>query len=92
MPDWRFTVCVIGTQIFALLMGVYGAFSMFGLESEACGWAWGLGVLDASFLIFMILDYVKVYLFRVWSLELVAKLWPSPAIKAKVCCAPGRVP
>lgn len=50
-------------------------------EVAGCGWAWGMGVLGISLVYFMFLDVVKVWIFRAWSFELTAKLWPSPARK-----------
>ncbi|KAJ3307598.1 hypothetical protein HDV04_002932 [Boothiomyces sp. JEL0838] len=32
----------------------------------------------------MLLDIVKVYTFKVWSFDLVSKLWPTKAHKAKL--------
>jgi hypothetical protein len=50
-------------------------------EVAGCGWAWGMGVLGISLVFFMILDVVKVWIFRSWSFEFTAKLWPSPTRK-----------
>jgi H+-transporting ATPase len=50
-------------------------------EVAGCGWAWGMGVLGISLVYFMLLDVVKVWIFRAWSFELTSKLWPSPARK-----------
>ncbi|KAI8149681.1 plasma-membrane proton-efflux P-type ATPase [Fennellomyces sp. T-0311] len=83
MPHWIFFICVIGTQILALLFSVYGVFG----EAHGvapCGWAWGLAVLGISFVYFMILDVVKVYILRVWSFGLTATLCPTPGRKAKL--------
>ncbi|KAI9487948.1 plasma-membrane proton-efflux P-type ATPase [Zychaea mexicana] len=83
MPHWIFFVCVIGTQILALLFSVYGVFG----EAHGvapCGWAWGLAVLGISFVYFMILDVVKVYVLRIWSFGLTATLCPTPGRKAKL--------
>lgn len=83
MPHWIFAVCIIGTQIVALFFSVYG---VFGEEKEVapCGYGWGFAVLGISLVYFMILDVVKVYIFRYWSFELTAKLAPTPQRKKKL--------
>ncbi|KAL0076879.1 plasma-membrane proton-efflux P-type ATPase [Phycomyces blakesleeanus] len=83
MPHWLFFVCIIGTQIIALFFSVYGVFG----EAEGvapCGYGWGLSVLGISLVYFMILDVVKVYIFRFWTFELTAKLVPTQARLAKL--------
>ncbi|KAF7724963.1 hypothetical protein EC973_000544 [Apophysomyces ossiformis] len=83
MPHWIFAVCIIGTQIIALFFSVYGVFG----ESQGvapCGYVWGLSVLAISLVYFMILDVVKVYIMRMWSFELTAKLVPTKSRRAKL--------
>lgn len=83
MPHWIFAVCIIGTQIVALLFSVYGVFG----ESEGvapCGWPWGLAVLGISLVYFMVLDIVKVYIFRYWNFEMTAKLVPVKSRRNKL--------
>ncbi|CAM0138675.1 hypothetical protein VKS41_008406 [Umbelopsis sp. WA50703] len=80
MPSLIFTACIIGTQIVALFFSIYGVFGE-AEEVAGCGWAWGMGVLGISLVFFMILDVVKVWIFRSWSFEFTAKLWPSPTRK-----------
>jgi hypothetical protein len=43
-----------------------------------------MGVLGISLVYFMFLDVVKVWIFRVWSFELTAKLWPTAARKCNL--------
>ncbi|KAG2218791.1 hypothetical protein INT45_000328 [Circinella minor] len=83
MPHWIFFICVIGTQILALLFSVYGVFGE-AHEVAPCGWSWGLAVLGISFVYFMILDVVKVYVLRIWSFGLTATLCPTPGRRAKL--------
>jgi hypothetical protein len=60
-------------------------FSIYVAEEVAgCGWAWGMGVLGISLVYFMLLDVIKVWIFRVWSFKLTAKLWPSVARKGSL--------
>ncbi|KAI8337756.1 plasma-membrane proton-efflux P-type ATPase [Chlamydoabsidia padenii] len=83
MPHWIFAVCIIGTQIVALLFSVYGVFG----EAEGvapCGWPWGLAVLGISLVYFMFLDVVKVYIFRYWNFEMTAKLVPVKSRRSKL--------
>lgn len=83
MPHWIFAVCVIATQVLALFFSVYGVFGE-GEGVAPCGYGWGFAVLGISFVYFMILDVVKVYVFRMWSFEMTAKMVPTPARKAKL--------
>jgi hypothetical protein len=83
MPHWIFTACILGTQVLALFFAVYGVFG----EKEGvrgCGYGWGFAVLGISLVYFMIMDVVKVQLFKRWNFELTAKLSPTPARKAKL--------
>ncbi|KAI8366007.1 proton ATPase [Radiomyces spectabilis] len=83
MPHWIFTVCIIGTQIIALFFSVYGVFG----EHEGvapCGYGWGFSVLGVSLVFFMLLDVVKVYIFRIWNFEFTAKVFPAPSRRAKL--------
>ncbi|CAO3589036.1 unnamed protein product [Absidia cylindrospora] len=83
MPNWIFAVCIIGTQVVALLFSVYGVFG--DAEGVApCGWAWGTAVLGVSLVYFMILDVVKVYIFRYWSFEMTAKAVPVKSRRDKL--------
>ncbi|OBZ84776.1 putative plasma membrane ATPase [Choanephora cucurbitarum] len=83
MPHWIFTVCILATQVLALFFSVYGVFGEHE-EVAPCGWGWGMAVLGVSLVYFMLLDYVKVWLFRRWSFELTAKLVPTPKRRAKL--------
>ncbi|KAI8990246.1 plasma-membrane proton-efflux P-type ATPase [Pilobolus umbonatus] len=79
-PNWLFSVCIIGTQVIALFFSVYGVFG----EEEGvapCGYGWGFSVLGVSLVYFMLLDIVKVHIFRRWSFALTAKMVP---IKSRV--------
>ncbi|KAI8087638.1 plasma-membrane proton-efflux P-type ATPase [Gilbertella persicaria] len=83
MPNWIFTVCIIGTQVIALFFSVYGVFG----EHEGvapCGYPWGLSVLGISLVYFMILDVVKVQIFRYWSFEMTAKMVPTKTRRTKL--------
>lgn len=83
MPNWLFTLCIIGTQVIALFFSVYG---IFGEEEGVapCGYPWGLSVLGISLVYFMLLDVVKVQIFRCWSFEMTAKVVPTNARRNKL--------
>ncbi|KAL2913885.1 hypothetical protein HK105_206619 [Polyrhizophydium stewartii] len=81
IPSWTFTIAIVGTQIFAMFMSIFGVHF---LDATAIGWGWGVGVLAVSFLMFMLLDVVKVLVIKYWSFELTAMLWPAPARRAKL--------
>ncbi|KAI8372448.1 plasma-membrane proton-efflux P-type ATPase [Blakeslea trispora] len=83
IPHWIFTVCILATQVLALFFSVYGVFGEHE-EVAPCGWGWGMAVLGVSLVYFMLLDYVKVWLFRRWDFELTAKLVPTPKRRAKL--------
>lgn len=83
MPHWIFTVCILATQVLALFFSVYGVFGE-GEKVAPCGWPWGISVLAISLVYFMLLDFVKVYVFRRWNFELTAKLVPTPKRKDKL--------
>jgi H+-transporting ATPase len=81
MPSFIFAAAIIGTQIVAGLITFFGV-EVF--EAVPIGLGWTLGVLGVSFLMFMLLDVVKVMVFRVWSFELTAHLWPTPERRRKL--------
>ncbi|CAG8668914.1 21412_t:CDS:10 [Gigaspora rosea] len=78
LPSPLFVISIVGTQIFAMFM------SIFGVLTEAIGWAKSIVILAISLGIFVLLDFVKVFVFRYWSLELVTKIFPSKSRRAKV--------
>jgi H+-transporting ATPase len=78
IPSFIFFVAVLGTQIFAMFMSIYGV-EVF--DAHAIGWGWGIGVICTSLASFMLLDIIKVLVIRNWSFELTAKLWP---VKSRV--------
>ncbi|GAA5811692.1 hypothetical protein MFLAVUS_005133 [Mucor flavus] len=83
VPHWIFTVCILGTQVLALFLAVYGVFGE-KEEIRGIGYAWGFAILGVSLVYFMIMDVVKVWMFKRWNFELTAKLSPTPARKSKL--------
>lgn len=75
-PSAIFFWAIMGTQIFAMIMSVYGVEV---LQAHPIGWVWGISVLSISCIVFMFLDVIKVMVFRYWSFELTVLLWPTPA-------------
>jgi len=81
-PSLLFVVAIVGTQVIAMVMSVYGL-DIF--QAKPIGWGWACGVMAVSVVSFMLLDLVKVFVIKQWSFELTAKLWPSPKRKAELC-------
>ncbi|KAF9115943.1 hypothetical protein BGX27_005635 [Mortierella sp. AM989] len=85
MPSPIFFIAVMGTQVFAMLICVYGV-----IVEEATGWGWGTAVIGISLVYFILLDFVKVYIFKKWSFEFTAHAWPTKASKAKLAARKTR--
>ncbi|KAF9956359.1 hypothetical protein BGZ72_002838 [Mortierella alpina] len=79
MPSPIFFIAVMGTQVFAMLICVYGV-----IVGEAIGWLWGIAVIGISLVYFVLLDFVKVYIFKRWTFEFTAHAWPTKARKEKL--------
>ncbi|KAK9767225.1 hypothetical protein K7432_003148 [Basidiobolus ranarum] len=60
--------------------------SVFGVPglTHAIGWGWGFAIIGISLGYFIVLDFVKVFMFRIWSFELTARLWPTSARRRKL--------
>ncbi|KAJ1659708.1 hypothetical protein IWQ61_001261 [Dispira simplex] len=80
LPSVFFTVAILGTQVFAMLISVFGVQGL----TESIGWGWGCGIMGVSLVYFMVLDVVKVWFIRVWSFELTATLWPTKTRRNKL--------
>ncbi|KAG9323483.1 hypothetical protein KVV02_007808 [Mortierella alpina] len=79
MPSPIFFIAVMGTQVFAMLICVYGV-----IVGEAIGWLWGIAIIGISLVYFVILDFVKVFIFKRWNFEFTAHAWPTKARKEKL--------
>ena len=77
-PSPLFLAAVLGTQVIAML------FSVYGVVSAPVGWPVSAVVMGISLLFFMLLDAVKVWLYRVWSEESTLWMWPSRRRRDKV--------
>ncbi|OLY83967.1 putative cation-transporting ATPase [Smittium mucronatum] len=80
VPSFTFSFAVISTQVFATILCSVGIKGFV----DKIGFAWGFSLLGISFIFFVILDVVKVYVMRFWSFELVATLWPTKAHRTKI--------
>ncbi|KAF0355465.1 H+-ATPase [Gigaspora margarita] len=78
LPSPTFFIAVMGTQIFAMFISIYG------LLTPAIGWAWGVSIIGVSLAYFVVLDCIKVLIFRFWSFEFTARVWPTPQRKQKL--------
>jgi H+-transporting ATPase len=74
-PSFTFLASIIGTQIVAMFMAVYG---WKGVEAYPIGWTLGAGIMAISLVAFMFLDIIKVVVIRNWSFELTATVCPTP--------------
>ncbi|KAI8902417.1 hypothetical protein BC833DRAFT_616706 [Globomyces pollinis-pini] len=81
MPSMTFLVAIIGTQIIAGIITIIGPEY---LGAHPIGVGWTVGVLAISLVMFMLLDIVKVYVFKSWSFEFTARVWPTSAQKEKL--------
>ncbi|KAK3815713.1 MAG: H(+)-ATPase [Linnemannia elongata] len=79
MPSPIFFIAVMGTQVFAMLICVYGV-----IVGEPIGWIWGICVIGISLAYFVFLDLVKVFIFRHWNFEFTAHAWPTKARREKL--------
>ncbi|KAJ3064169.1 hypothetical protein HDU98_000123 [Podochytrium sp. JEL0797] len=80
-PSWIFVLAVAGTQVFAMLVAIFG---ISAIDATPIGWRWGITVLCISTVMFMFLDIVKVWILRIWSFELTVKLFPTKTRKAEL--------
>ncbi|KAI9223150.1 H(+)-ATPase [Blastocladiella britannica] len=74
LPSPMFAAAIIGTQVFATVMCAVGWPFM---GAPAIGWGWSCLILGISFAYTIFLDLVKVFIFRIWSFELTAKMLPT---------------
>lgn len=80
LPSPVFFTAIMATQVFAMLISIFGIPGFI----EAIGWGWGLSVIGVSLGYFVILDFVKVVVFKFWSFEFTAKAWPTPKRRTKL--------
>ncbi|CAG8435911.1 683_t:CDS:10 [Funneliformis caledonium] len=78
IPSPLFVTSIIGTQIFALLI------SVFGWLSSSISLLLAVIILLVSLGIFIFLDFIKVLIFKNWSFELTARLWPTSKRRTKL--------
>ncbi|KAG0174749.1 hypothetical protein DFQ28_002391 [Apophysomyces sp. BC1034] len=66
LPSWPFTVVVLGTQVIALILSVYGVFGE-DQNISGIGWPRGLIIIAISLGTFLVVDLVKVWTIRLWN-------------------------
>ncbi|KAL9550384.1 hypothetical protein MBANPS3_004753 [Mucor bainieri] len=65
VPSWPFTVVVLGTQVIALILSVYGVVG--DARVEGIGWARGIIIIAIALVTFVLVDLVKVATIRLWN-------------------------
>ncbi|PVV03755.1 hypothetical protein BB560_001747 [Smittium megazygosporum] len=80
LPSMTFFVSVMATQVFAMVICSVGVPGVV----EKIGFGWGISLLLVSFIFFMVIDVVKVYIIRFWSFELIATIFPLEKNKKKL--------
>ncbi|RKP12697.1 H(+)-ATPase [Piptocephalis cylindrospora] len=80
LPSFTFFLAVMGTQVFAMFISIYGVPNL----TTAIGWPLGVGIIAVSLLYFVVLDFVKVQVMRRWSFELTARVFPVPSRRRKL--------
>lgn len=65
LPSWPFTVVVLGTQVIALFLSVYGAVG--DATVEGIGWTAGLAIIAVALITFILVDLVKVLTIHLWN-------------------------
>ncbi|KAG0163094.1 hypothetical protein DFQ28_000344 [Apophysomyces sp. BC1034] len=65
LPSWPFTAVVLGTQVVALFLSVYGTFGK-GPDVVGIGWPRGMIILSISLATFLVVDVVKVITIKLW--------------------------
>ncbi|KAF8920934.1 hypothetical protein BGZ58_004216, partial [Dissophora ornata] len=78
LPSPIFAAVIIGTQIIALLMVIFGGLTPKVPAGQA------IVVLLISFMYFILLDFVKVQIFKLWSFELTATFVPTSVRRHKL--------
>ncbi|KAG0045108.1 hypothetical protein BGZ83_009651 [Gryganskiella cystojenkinii] len=78
LPSPIFAAVIIGTQIIALLMVIFGGLTPKVPAGQA------IVVLLISLIYFIVLDVVKVQIFKLWSFEMTATLVPTATRRHKL--------
>ncbi|KAI9002150.1 plasma-membrane proton-efflux P-type ATPase [Hyaloraphidium curvatum] len=73
-PSLIFVVTVFITLLIPFFMSVFGTPSI----TPAIGWGWSFGITGYCLALLLGVDAIKVYLYRIWHLELIAKIAPLP--------------
>jgi H+-transporting ATPase len=65
MPSKMFTAIVLGTQVVALVLSVYGCVG--DKTVEAIGWIKGIIIIVIALFTFILVDLIKVATIRLWN-------------------------
>mmetsp|Transcript_826 Transcript_826/g.1342 ORF Transcript_826/g.1342 Transcript_826/m.1342 type:complete len:1022 (-) Transcript_826:133-3198(-) len=61
-PSLVFFVAIMGTQVFAMFISIYGVPSL----TDPIGWPWGLAIMGSSLAYFVVMDAVKCVVYYYW--------------------------
>ncbi|KAI8071564.1 plasma-membrane proton-efflux P-type ATPase [Gongronella butleri] len=88
IPSWPFTAVVLGTQVIALVLSVYGMFNETP-TIQGIGWPVGMIIIAISLATFLILDVLKVFTIRLWD-KFMARRHPQYHAAVPPTAAPTR--
>ena len=71
VPTLISSALCFATQVIAMFFAIYGVLS------SAIGWPASIAIMAVSLVYFMLLDQVKLFVYKYWNLELTVKLWPT---------------
>ncbi|KXN74726.1 proton ATPase [Conidiobolus coronatus NRRL 28638] len=79
-PSWIFFGVIMATQVFVIILCAIGAPGFI----TGIGWGWAFATIGVAIVWFVVLDSVKVFMFRIWNFELTATLVPTPSRRSKL--------
>ncbi|KAI8365986.1 plasma-membrane proton-efflux P-type ATPase [Radiomyces spectabilis] len=82
MPSWPFTAVVLGTQVVALILSVYGIFGQVP-NVAPIGWPRALIILAISLGTFVVVDILKVITIQLWNRWTLAPSRSSTSVPTK---------
>ncbi|KAI8978156.1 plasma-membrane proton-efflux P-type ATPase [Pilobolus umbonatus] len=78
LPSWPFTLVVLGTQVIALILSVYGVVG--DANVEGIGWITAIVIVAIALVTFLLVDLVKMLVLYLWNKK---NPYHSPIVKRK---------